>query len=45
MIHFLFGNIRKTPGTPVAKIGLSEMQGLIYEAQCNADHQGDSPDV
>jgi hypothetical protein len=45
MIHFLFGNIRKSPGTPAAKLWLSEMQGLIYEAQGNADHQGDSQDV
>jgi hypothetical protein len=28
MIHFLFGNIRKSPGTPVAKIWLSEMPGV-----------------
>jgi hypothetical protein len=45
MIHFGAGKIRKSPGTPAAKLWLSEMQGLIYEAQCNADQQGDSQDV
>jgi hypothetical protein len=45
MIHFGAGKIRKSPGTPAAKLWLSEMQGLICEAQYNADQQGDSQDV